>query len=228
MRFCRFGLSLLAILFFGNLSVLRAQSAAASQPAAANPEPASFERLGDLLTGERVVDGARELSALAFAPAPLTAAQEEILRRAVGTGRRHLEMADASVEERNASRQLVCLARARFPEELPDPLGPDGQPVPPLRVGNNMLSRVQRPEIVAQIRPEYTPEAREKQVTGTVILEAVIDREGCVRTPRLLKGQPYGLDKSSLAAVKNWTFNPATLNGEPVKVYYVLTVNFQL
>ncbi|HTG32597.1 MAG TPA: energy transducer TonB [Thermoanaerobaculia bacterium] len=227
MRSCRLGLSLLAILFFGNLSVLRAQSAAVPPPAAANPEPASFERLDDLLTQEKVVDGARVLSAQAFAPAPLTAAQEEILRRAVGAGRRHLEMSDASVEERNASRQLVCLARAHFPEELPDPLGPDGQPAPPLRVGN-MLSRVHRPELIAQIKPEYTPEAREKQVMGTVILEAVIDREGCVRTTRVLKGLPYGLDKSSIAAVKNWTFNPATLNGEPVKVYYVLTVNYQL
>jgi hypothetical protein len=143
--------------------VLRAQSAAAPPPAAANPEPASFERLDDLLTQEKIVDGARELSALAFAPAPLTSAQEEILRRAVATGRRHLEVADASVEERNASRQLVCLARAHFPEELPDPLGPDGQPAPPLRVDKT----VHRPEIVAQVRPEYTPEAREKQVMGT-------------------------------------------------------------
>jgi len=227
MRSCRFGLSLLAILFFGNLSVLRAQSTAAPPPSAAKPEPASFERLDGLLTQGKIVDGVRELSALAFAPAPLTSAQEEILRRAVGAGRRHLEMGGASVEERNASRQLVCLARARFLEELPDPLGPDGQPAPPLRIGNT-LSRAHPPELIAQIRPEYTPEAREKQVMGTVILEAVIDREGCVRTARVLKGLHYGLDESSIAAVKNWTFNPATLNGEPVKVYYVLTVNYQL
>jgi TonB family protein len=56
----------------------------------------------------------------------------------------------------------------------------------------------------------------------------VIDREGCVRTARVLKGLPYGLDRSSIDAIKNWTFNPATFNGEPVKVYYVLTVNYQL
>jgi TonB family protein len=215
----RSGLSLLAILFFGSLSALRAQV-----PAAAMPEPASFERLDDLLAQDKVVDGARELAGLASTPAPLTSAQEEVLRRAIETGRRHLAETSAAVGERNASRKLVCLARARFPEELPDPLGPDGAPVPPLRVDK----QIQRPEIVGQVVPEYTPEAREKRVTGVVVVETLIDREGCVRNARVLKGLPYGLDESSLAAVKSWTFNPATLNGEPVKVYYVLTVNYQV
>jgi hypothetical protein len=29
-------------------------------------------------------------------------------------------------------------------------------------------------------------------------------------------------------SVKTWTFSPATLDGKPVKVYYVLTVKFQV
>jgi TonB family protein len=215
----RSGLSLLAILFFGSLSALRAQV-----PPAAMPGSASFERLDDLLAQDKVVDGARELTGLASTPAPLTSAQEEVLRRAIETGRRHLAETSAGVEERNASRKLVCLARASFPEELPDPLGPDGTPVPPLRVDK----QIQRPEIVGQVAPEYTPEAREKRVTGVVVVETLIDREGCVRNARVLKGLPYGLDESTIAAVKSWTFNPATLNGEPVKVYYVLTVNYQV
>lgn len=224
MRSRCFGLSLLSILVFGSLSALRAQSAAVPPQAAMIPEPASFQRFGDLLAQDKVVDGARELLALASAPASLTAAQEEVLRRAIETGRRHLAMENASVAERNASRQLVCLARSRFPEELPDPLGPDGQPVPPMRIDKE----IHRPEIVGQVKPEYTPEAREKRVTGIVILEALIDREGCVRSARVLKGLPFGLEESADAAVKGWTFNPATLNGEPVKVYYVLTINYQL
>lgn len=225
MRSCRFGLSLLALLFFANLAELRAQSAAAPAvpPTAVMADPVSFERLGDLLDQDKVVEGARELTALAYAPAP-TSAQEAILQRAVEIGRRHLAVVDASVEERNASRELVCLGRARFPEELPDPLGADGQPMAPLRVGKE----VQRPELVSQVRPEYTEEARKARVTGTVILETVIDREGCIRNARVLKGLPLGLDESALAAIKSWSFNPATLNGEPVKVYYVLTINYQV
>lgn len=129
-----------------------------------------------------------------------------------------------SVEARKASRQLVCLGRAHSTEELPAPLGPDGQPLPPLRVGKT----VHRPEIVGQVTPWYTEEAREARVAGTVIVESIIDREGCVRNAKVLKGLPYGLDDSALAAVKNWTFLPATLDGKPVKVYYVLTINYQV
>jgi len=54
----------------------------------------------------------------------------------------------------------------------------------------------------------------------------VIDEEGCVRNTRILKALPLGLDVTTLAAVRSWTFRPATLEGRPVPVYYVLTVPF--
>jgi TonB family protein len=37
-----------------------------------------------------------------------------------------------------------------------------------------------------------------------------------------------GLDQSAMDAVKTWRFKPATLHGQPVKVYFNLTVNFTL
>jgi len=197
---------------------------AQESPRATAPETASFDRLNGFLAQGQVVEGARELTALSASPTPLTPAQEEILRRAIETGRSHLRKADASMEERNASRVLICPARAHFPEELSDPLGQDGQPVPPLRVGKG----VNRPELVNQIKPEYPEKVKKKGVTGTVILDALIDREGCVRDTYVLKGMPFGLTESSIAAVKSWAFNPATLNGEPVKVRYVLTISFHL
>jgi outer membrane biosynthesis protein TonB len=45
---------------------------------------------------------------------------------------------------------------------------------------------------------------------------------------RSLEGLPHGLTESAMAAVRQWVFSPATLAGEPVKVYYVLTVNFTI
>jgi TonB family protein len=61
-----------------------------------------------------------------------------------------------------------------------------------------------------------------------VILEAIIDEEGNVGNTRVLKGLPMGLDKAAMDAVQTWKFKPATLEGRPVKVYYVLTVNFRV
>ena len=57
-------------------------------------------------------------------------------------------------------------------------------------------------------------------------MEAVIDEQGCVRNIRVLQEVPDGLTEAAVASVSQWVFSPATLNGKPVKVYYVLTINF--
>jgi TonB family protein len=116
------------------------------------------------------------------------------------------------------------------------PLGATGQParsaaVPaptplqgPLRVGDEVMPPVK----LSGDKPEYTEAARQARVIGAVILEAVIDEHGAVNSPRILKGLPMGLDGAALEAVKTWRYRPATLHGEPVPVYFVLTVSFKL
>jgi TonB family protein len=44
----------------------------------------------------------------------------------------------------------------------------------------------------------------------------------------VLKGLPMGLDRAALTAVQGWKFKPAQFQGRAVKVYYTLTVNFQV
>ncbi|MFY9822764.1 MAG: energy transducer TonB [Thermoanaerobaculia bacterium] len=71
----------------------------------------------------------------------------------------------------------------------------------------------------------YTELARRARVTGTVILEAVIDEHGDVTDAKVLKVLPMGLSQAALDAVKTWKFKR---EGQPVPVYYVMTVNFQM
>jgi periplasmic protein TonB len=94
----------------------------------------------------------------------------------------------------------------------------------PLRVGG----AVTRPEKISGPQPVYTEMARKARVQGVVIVEAIIDENGNVTNARVLKGLPMGLDKAAIDAVQRWKFKPATLQGRPVKVYYSLTVNFQV
>ena len=104
---------------------------------------------------------------------------------------------------------------------------PDAPPPPddtPLRVGGG----VSRPEITSKVNPVYTEIARKARLQGTVIVEAIIDERGNVTNVRVLKGLPMGLDRSAVDAVEKWKFKPAMFQGRPVKVYYVLTVNFQV
>ena len=96
-------------------------------------------------------------------------------------------------------------------------------PNTPLRVGGG----VSRPQIIRTVKPEMPKEARSQHgLNATVILEVIIDAQGNVRFIKALKPQPYGLTEAAVESVKAWTFHPATLNGKPVTVWYVLTVNF--
>jgi protein TonB len=94
----------------------------------------------------------------------------------------------------------------------------------PVRVGGN----VKAPVIITRVEPEYTEIARKARIKGIVIVEAVIDRQGNVTEARILKPLPMGLAEEALRAIRLWKFKPGTLNGQPVPVYYNLTVNFRL
>jgi len=87
---------------------------------------------------------------------------------------------------------------------------------------------VSRPVVLASAPPRYTKVALRARVEGAVILQALIDENGHVRDLRVLRGLPMGLDQAAVDAVRDWTFEPAKLQGRAVKVYYTLTVNFRL
>jgi TonB family protein len=84
------------------------------------------------------------------------------------------------------------------------------------------------PEVLYGPEPEYPALARKARLQGKVIVQAAIDREGEVASVRLIKGLPLGLSDAVVEAVRTWRFKPAQLAGEPVPVYYNLTVLYEL
>ncbi|MES1240753.1 MAG: energy transducer TonB [Acidobacteriota bacterium] len=94
----------------------------------------------------------------------------------------------------------------------------------PIQVGGAVM----KPEVVFRTEPRYTELARKARVEGVVVIRAIIDERGNVTDVQLLRGQPMGLDQAAMEAVRTWRFKPATLHGNPVKVYFNLTVNFTL
>lgn len=95
---------------------------------------------------------------------------------------------------------------------------------PPYRVGGD----VKAPVVIKRVEPVYTEEGKANGITGIVIVETVVDRNGDVTGVKVLKPLPFGLDQAAADAVKQWKFRPGTLNGEPVDVLFMLTVNFRL
>jgi hypothetical protein len=92
-------------------------------------------------------------------------------------------------------------------------------------------SQISRPELVSNVKPIYPGNARASGAGGKVILETVVDEQGRIRDPRILAGPPAALQgfyASSLDSVCQWRFHPAKLAGKPTRVFYVLTVNYQI
>ena len=123
-----------------------------------------------------------------------------------------------------AARVLRC--RARGTANLPPSHLPDDKASPPELL--QVKGHVTKPLKIWAPAPIFTEEARRKQLTGVVILEAIIDEDGCVANAHVLQGLPAGLDRSALRAVSDWVFEPATLEGRPVRVNYSLTVSFKV
>ena len=98
------------------------------------------------------------------------------------------------------------------------------EPAGPIRVGGD----VSAPEAISQPPPEYPALARSARVAGVVTLEAIIHRDGSVSDIRVVKGLRMGCTEAAVEALERWRFKPAMRKGEPVDVYYELTIQFKL
>ncbi len=109
-------------------------------------------------------------------------------------------------------------------ESVVIPEGPAGPAIGPMQISGNVLApvRIHAPD------PHYPEEARHARVQGVVILQTIIDKLGNVTDVKVLKGLPSGLTEAAVDAVSSWRFKPATLEGDPVAVYYLVTVSFSV
>ena len=92
-----------------------------------------------------------------------------------------------------------------------------------IRVGGN----VQAAKMVRQVMPVYPPIAKTAHISGTVVLHAVIAKDGSVEDLQYVSGPPL-LMKSAMDAVKQWRYQPTQLNGDPVEVDTTISVVFTL
>jgi TonB family protein len=92
------------------------------------------------------------------------------------------------------------------------------------------LDKLERPKVISQVRPDYPSALVQEGVPGKVVVEAIIDTDGRLRRPLILSAQGGGpgMKYAALEAVDQWRFEPARLEGKPVAVYYVLTINFEV
>ena len=100
----------------------------------------------------------------------------------------------------------------------PGPMSSEGKPL----VGGY----VKAPVVVNRIEPVYTDAAKRNRLKGAVIAEVLVDTNGFAREVRILKPLPDGLTDSAIDALRQWRFQPATQNGQPVDAVFGLSLKF--
>jgi len=93
----------------------------------------------------------------------------------------------------------------------------------PVHVGPGVTTGL----LIKRVNPEYPEKARKKRIQGTVVLRAVISKEGDIIDLSAVSGDPL-LTKSALKAVKQWKYKPYFFQGKPVDVDTEIRVNFTL
>ena len=92
-----------------------------------------------------------------------------------------------------------------------------------IRVGSDEQSA----KLIRKPAPVYPPEAKAAGISGRVVLNVVVGKDGAVKDVALVSGHPL-LVPPAEDAVKQWVYKPTLLNGEPVEVLTQVEVNFTL
>jgi TonB family protein len=85
-----------------------------------------------------------------------------------------------------------------------------------------------QPEETDRVVPRYPMMARRAGIQGPVVVRGIVRRDGTIDNVEVIRDLPYGLGEAARDAVSQWHFRPATVHGEPIDVYYTVTVNFRL
>ncbi len=96
-------------------------------------------------------------------------------------------------------------------------------PAAPLPVGGD----VKQAKLISSAPPAYPTLAKSQHVSGNVLIDALIDANGHVTTMKVVSG-PTLLHQAAMDALKQWKYQPASLDGKPVPMHLTVTIQFRL
>jgi periplasmic protein TonB len=96
-------------------------------------------------------------------------------------------------------------------------------PAAPLSAGGD----VKPAKLIAPVAPSYPALAKSQHVSGNVLIDALIDANGQVTTMKVLSG-PSLLHQAAMDALRQWKYQPASLNGKATAMHLTVTIQFRL
>jgi TonB family protein len=192
----------------GSVITLRDQSGAIIASAAA--DPAGFYRLASIPPGHYKV----EYAARGFAT----------LTKWADIGAANAVRIDAQLSIGQMTSSVVITAQkpASTSASPPPPAAEPGR----IRVGGN----VQVANLIKRVNPFYPAELKQQGVEGSVVIRAVISKDGVPLDPQVVNADEVDprFAQAALDSVRQWRYRPAMLNAEPVEVLTTVTVEFRL
>lgn len=91
-----------------------------------------------------------------------------------------------------------------------------------------MAGDVLPPSVISRVEPQYSDEARQARIQGSVTLEAIVRKDGTVEILRVVQSLDPTLDQNAIEALQQWRFRPGMKDGQPVDVALNIVVNFNL
>ena len=133
-----------------------------------------------------------------------------------------VERPSSGRQGRDANARRDSTRGPAVPANPPAAPKPAPRPTGPVRAGDV----VPPPAVTRRVDAAYPADARASRAQGTVTVEAVIGTDGRVSDARVLQGVHPLLDQAAVAAVRQWEFQPSTLDRQPVSVIHAVPVTF--
>lgn len=117
--------------------------------------------------------------------------------------------------------KVVALVKAEDPDEIKDFVGVEQQPEFP--GGETEMRKFLSRNV------QYPAAAQRGNISGRVVVQFVVERDGSIGATKILKSIGFGCDEEAIRVIKSMPkWNPGKQNGKPVRVYFNLPVTYTL
>jgi TonB family protein len=110
--------------------------------------------------------------------------------------------------------------------DVSTPYVPRYVPTRPACGSTQLGGNLKPPMKLKDVRPRYKAEWSAAALTGNVLLQVVIGKDGKIRDLEVVSPANADLEEEAIAAVSQWEFSPTWLNCEPIEVRMFVTVSF--
>jgi len=123
----------------------------------------------------------------------------------------------------------TLFAQQSIPTPTPQSTAPADRPTqtsPPDEQVFHVGGDVKKPKALQIVDATYSKDGLKNKISGNVEVYIVVDKSGTPTRLRIVHGLGYGLDEEALQAVRQYRFQPATRDGQPVCVELYVDVKF--